>query len=233
MGEHATSLFEYCSALHQRHLKNSCQYLLKIWLTEWLSELLTLARYCRQREESDIKKKKHTNKTGRILGECWYCSIAQLCLTLCNPMNWSMPDFPVLHYLQEFAHTHVHSVDDAIQPSHPLSPPFSSCPQSFPVAGSFPMSLRFTSGDQTIGASTSASILPMNFQGWFHLWLTGMIFLQSNGLSRDFSSTPVWKHQFLVLGLLYGPTLMFVHDYWKNHSLDYEDLCWQSDVFAF
>ena len=58
---------------------------------------------------------------------CSCCSVSQLCLTLCSPMDNCMPGFPVLHYLLEFAQTHVHWVDDDIQPSHPLSPPFSSC----------------------------------------------------------------------------------------------------------
>ena len=53
-----------------------------------------------------------------------YCSVAKLCLTLCDPVDCSMPDFPVLHCLLEFAQIHVHGVSDAIQPSHPLSPPF-------------------------------------------------------------------------------------------------------------
>jgi len=57
--------------------------------------------------------------------------------------------------------------------------PFSSCLQSFPASGSFPMSQLFISGGQSIGASASASVLPMNIQDWFHLWLTGLIFLQS------------------------------------------------------
>ena len=72
--------------------------------------------------------------------------------------------------------------------------PFSSCPQSFPASGSFPVSQLFTSGGQSTEAS--ASVLPMNIQGWFHLWLIGMIFLQSKGLSRVFSNTTVQKHQF-------------------------------------
>ena len=73
---------------------------------------------------------------------------------------------------------------------------FSSCPQSFPESGSFPMSRLFASGDQSIGASASASVLPMNIQGWFPLELTGLISIQSMGLSRVFSSTTVGKHQF-------------------------------------
>ena len=74
--------------------------------------------------------------------------------------------------------------------------PFSSCLQSFPASGSFPMSWIFASGDQCIGVSASASVLPMNIQGWFLLGLTGLISLLSRGLSRVFFSTTVWKHQF-------------------------------------
>ena len=74
--------------------------------------------------------------------------------------------------------------------------PFSSCLQSFPVSGSFPVSQFFTSGGQSIGASASASVLPMNIQDWFPLGLTSLISLLFKGLSRVFSSTTVWKHQF-------------------------------------
>ena len=73
--------------------------------------------------------------------------------------------------------------------------PFSSCLQSFPGSGSFPVSQLFTSGGRNIEASASASVLPVNIQGWFHLGLTGLIFLLSKGLSRVFSNTTVWKHQ--------------------------------------
>ena len=74
--------------------------------------------------------------------------------------------------------------------------PFSTCPQFFPASGSFPMSQLFTSGGQGIGASASASILPMNTRDWFPLELSGWISLQSKGLSRVFSGTTVQKHQF-------------------------------------
>ena len=76
--------------------------------------------------------------------------------------------------------------------------PFSSCLLSFPASGSFPVSRFFPSGGQAIGASASASILPMNIQGWFSLGLTGLISLQSKGLSRVFSNTTVQKHQFFT-----------------------------------
>ena len=74
--------------------------------------------------------------------------------------------------------------------------PFSSCPQSLPASGSFPMSQLFASGGQSIGASASAPVLPMTMQDWFPLGLTGWISLQSKGLSRIFSNTTVQKHQF-------------------------------------
>ena len=73
---------------------------------------------------------------------------------------------------------------------------FSSCPQSLPASGSFPMSQLFTSGGQSIGVLVSTSVLPRNIQGWFPLGLTSMISLLSKGLSRVFSSTTVQKHQF-------------------------------------
>ena len=80
--------------------------------------------------------------------------------------------------------------------------PFSSCLQSFPASGQF-----FTSGGQSIGASASASVLPMNIQGWFSLGLTGLISLWSKGLSRVFSNTTVQKHQFFgaQLSLWFNP----------------------------
>ena len=92
--------------------------------------------------------------------------------------------------------------------------PFSSCLQSFPASGSFPMSQFFTSGGQSIGASASASVLSMNVQNWFPLGLTDLISLQSQGLSRVFSSTTVRKQSTLRL-------LISVHDYWKTYSFNY------------
>ena len=117
---------------------------------------------------------------------CCCCPVAQLCPTHCDPMDSSILGFPVLHSLPEFAQTHVQWVDDAILNHLILFTPFSSCPQSFPASVSFLMSQLFA----------SASVLPMNIQGWFPLWLTGLISLLSKGLSRVFSRTTVWKHQF-------------------------------------
>ena len=138
----------------------------------------------------------YTWNTGLIVPLVCYCSVAQSCPTPCDPVDCSKPGLPVHHHLLELAHTHVHWVHDAMQPSHPLSPPFSSCLQSFPASGSFPLSQLFASGGQSIGVSASVSVLPMNIQGWFPLGWTGLIFLQSKGLSRVFPNTTVWKHQF-------------------------------------
>ena len=98
--------------------------------------------------------------------------------------------------------------------------PFSSCFESFPASGSFPMSQLFSSGGQSIGISALVSVLPMNIQGWFLLGLIGLISLQSKGLTRVFPSTIFQKHLFFITQLLYSPTLTSVNDYWKNHSFD-------------
>ena len=131
-------------------------------------------------------------------------------------MDCSTPGFHAHHQLPELFQTHVHRIGDPIQPSHPLSSPF---PPAFNPSQnqSFPMSQFFTSCGQSIGASASASVLPMNIQDSFPLGLTGLISLQSKGLSRVFSNTTVQKHQSTVL---YGPTLTSIHAYWKSHSFD-------------
>ena len=125
-----------------------------------------------------------------------FSSVAQPCLTLCDPMNRSTPGLPIHHQLQEFTQTYVHWVGDAIQPISSSVVPFSSCPQSLPASGSFPMSQLFTCGGQSIGVSASTSVLPMNTQDWSLLGWTGWISLQSKGLSRVFSNTTVQKHQY-------------------------------------
>ena len=89
-----------------------------------------------------------------------------------TPMDGSTPGFPIHHQLPELAQSHVHRVGDAIQPSHPVIP-FCSYLQAYPASGSFPTNQFFTSGGQSIAVSASASVLPMNIQGWFPLGLTG------------------------------------------------------------
>ena len=128
-------------------------------------------------------------------------------------MDCSMPPFPLLHYLPEFAQTLVHWVDDAIQPSHPLLPTSPPVLSIFPTTGSFPVSQLFTSGCQSIGPSASASVLFKNVQGWFPLGMTCLISLLSKGLPRVFSSTInqkcQFKCQFFGSQPLYGPTFPF------------------------
>ena len=97
--------------------------------------------------------------------------------------------------------------------------PFPSRLQSFPASGSFPVSQFFASGGQSCGVSASASVLPMNIQGWFPLGWTGWISLQSKELSRVFSNTTVQDTNSLALSFLYNPTLTSIHNYWKNCSL--------------
>ena len=97
-----------------------------------------------------------------------FSSVAQSCLTLCDPMDRSTPGFPVHHQLPELAQTHVHRVGDAIQPSRPLSSPSSPALNLSQHRGLFTF---FTSGSQRIAVSAAASVLPMNIQDRFPLGL--------------------------------------------------------------
>ena len=124
---------------------------------------------------------------------CSCCSFTQLCPTLWDPMDCSMPGFPVLHHPSDLAQTHVYWVSDAIQPSCLSSPsPAFNLTQHqglFQWVGS---SHQVAKGLEL----HSALVLPMNIQDWFPLGLTGLISLRFKGLLRDFSSTTVRKHQF-------------------------------------
>ena len=140
------------------------------------------------------------------------CSVVhQSCLTLCDPMIRSTPGLPVHHQLPE-----------STQNSCPLSGwchpaisfsvvPFSSCPQSLPASGSFPVSQLFAWGGQSIGVSASASVLPMNTQDWSPCSLRD---------SQESSPTAQFKSiSSLAVSFLHSPTLTSIHDRWKNHSL--------------
>ena len=123
-----------------------------------------------------------------------YSSVTKSCATLWDTMDCSIPGFSVLYNLPEFAQTHV----PLSQWCHPTISssviPFSTYLQSCPASGSFLMSQPFTSGGQSIRASASVSVLPMNIQDWFPSGLTGLISLQSKGFSRVFSNTILQKH---------------------------------------
>ena len=106
-----------------------------------------------------------------------------------------------------------------------------SCLQSFPESGPFPVSQFFTSGGQSIGVSASASVLPMNIQDWFPLEVTDWNLLAVQGTLKS-----LYQHHSLKASVLQGSAFFMVqlsHDYWKNHSFYYTDLCWQSNVSAF
>ena len=129
------------------------------------------------------------------------------CLKSCRCLGWFTVRAPL----------HASSIS-FISPSSAI--PFSSCLQFFPASGSFPMSHFFTSGDQSIGVSTSASVLPVNTQDWSPLGWAGWITLQSKGLKsllqHHSSKASILHHSaFFIV-----QTLTSIHDYWKNHSLD-------------
>ena len=113
---------------------------------------------------------------------------------LCDPMRHTRPPFPsptprVYSNSCPLSHWCHPNISSSVVP-------FSSCLQSFPASGTFPVNQFFASGGQRIGASALASFLPMNIHCWFPLWLTALILLLPKGLSRVFSSTRVQKHQF-------------------------------------
>ena len=120
-----------------------------------------------------------------------FSSVAQSCLTLCDPMDCSMPGFPVHHQLLELAQTHVQQVSDLIL-CHPLL-----------LLPSIVPSIRVFSNESILRirwpkyySSASASVFPMNIQNWFPLGWNALISLQSKGLSSVFSNTTDQKHQF-------------------------------------
>ena len=103
-----------------------------------------------------------------------------------------------------------------------------SCLQSFPASGSFPVSWFFTSGSESIGVSASAWVLLMNIQDWFPLGFDWLDILEVQGfLKWVLSNTTVQKHHFFSSNLFYDLNLRSIHDYWKSHSFDYMDICWQ------
>ena len=140
-----------------------------------------------------------------------FSSVPQSCPTLCNPMKCSTSGFPVHHQLPKLAQIHAR-VGDAIQPSHPLSFPSPPAFSSFQhQARSFPVSRFFTSSGQPIGASASASVLPMKIQDWFLLRLVWSPC--SPGDSQESSPTPRFESiNYLVLSHFYGSTLTSLHD---------------------
>ena len=126
---------------------------------------------------------------------CYCCSVAKLYVTLCAPWTAAC-SFPCLSPSPRICSNSYSLSWWCYLTISSSATSFSFCLQSFPAWGSFPMSQLFSSGDQSIGASASTSVLPMNIQSWVPLGLTCLISLKSKGLSRAFSSTTVWKHLF-------------------------------------
>ena len=150
-----------------------------------------------------------------------FSSVAQSCPTLCNPMKCSMPGLPVHHQLLEFTQTHVHRVNDAIQPSHPLLSPSPPAPNP--------------SQHQVF---CNGSTLPMRWPEYWSFSFSinpskehpGLISFRMDGLvgspcsprdSQESSPTPQFKSiNSLALSFLHSSTLTSIHNHWKNHSLD-------------
>ena len=147
--------------------------------------------------------------------------------TLCASMDYSKPGLPVLNYFLEFALTHIHWVNDAIQPSHLLLP--SIIPSIKVFSNELALHIRWPKY-----WSFSFSISPSNeYSGLISFRMDWLDLLPVQG-TQESSSTPQFKSiSSSALSLLYGQTLKFIHDYWKNCSFDYMDLCWQSNVSAF
>ena len=149
----------------------------------------------------------HDSNYMSSLSSVQFSSLAQSCPTFCNPMDCSMPGFPVLHCLLEVAQTHVHWIWCHSTISSSVAR-FSSCLQSFSASGSFPMSWLFASGGQIIEAS--ASVLLMNIQGWFPLGLTCLITLQSKGrlmslLQHHSLNASILQHSVFFMGQFSHP----------------------------
>ena len=147
-------------------------------------------------------------------------SLAQSCPTLCDPMNCSTPGLPVHHQVPEFNQTHVHSVDDAIQPSYPLSSPSPPPLNLSKHQGLF----KWVSSLHQVAKILEFQLQHQSFQ-WIprtDLLVDGLVGSPCKLMdSQESSPTPPSKSiKSSVLSLLHSPTLTSIHDYWKNHSLD-------------
>ena len=148
-------------------------------------------------------------------------------------MNRSTPGLPVHHQLLEFTQTHVHLVGDAIQPSHTLTFPFPPAPNPFPAS--------VFSNESTLHMrwpkywSFSFSINPSKeHPGLISFRMDWLDLLAVQGTIKSSLQHHTSKASILWCSAFFNsPTLTSIHDYWKNHSLDYMDLCWQSNVSAF
>ena len=148
-----------------------------------------------------------------------FSSVTQSCLTLCDPLNRSTPGLPVHHQLPEFTQTHVHRVNDAIQPSHPLSSPSPSALNPSQHQSLF----QWVNSLHEVAKVLEFQLqhhLTMNTQDWSPSEWTGWSPCRPRD-SQESSLTPQFKSiNSSALSLLHSPTLTSIHDHWKNHSLD-------------
>ena len=173
---------------------------------------------------------------GRNWGTEWFSSVVQSRWTLLDPMDCSMPGFPVHHQLPEFTQTHIYQVDDAIQPPHPPSSP---SPPTFNLSQHQGLFKWVTSSQWVRWSkdwSFSFSISPSSeyYSGLISLRMDWLDLLAVQGTLKSLlqhhssKASILWRSAFFRV-----PTLTSIHDHWKNHSLDWMDLCWQSNVSAF
>ena len=184
---------------------------------------LKILWFCLEREAKSRQRAQGVGRhTGHHPGFC--CSVPKMCPTLCDPMDCSMPGFPVYHYLLDFAQTHVHWVGDAIQPSYPLSSP---SPPSFNPSqhqGLF----HWVSSSHQVAKVLELQLQHQSFQWIFRVdsfriywfdWLS-ISPLIDKGLSRVFSSTTVGEHQFFGSRPSLWSNFHILMWLLKNHSFD-------------
>ena len=161
------------------------------------------------------------------------CSVAKLCLTVCDSMDCSIPGFPVLPYTRSLLR--FMSVDLVMLSNHLiLCHLLLLLPSVLPSIRVFSNELGLHIRWPNFWSFSLTTVLPMNIHSWFPSRLTGLILLLSKGVSRVFSSTTIWKHQFFSAQTYFMVQLLHLyHDYWKNHSFDHTEFCWQNDAFTF
>ena len=155
------------------------------------------------------------------------CSVTKSCPTHGDPMDCSMPGSSVLHCLLNFAQIHVHwvTISSSVTPFYFLQP--------FPASGSLPISLLFTSEGQSIRASASANTPSSEISGLISFRIDWLDLLAVHGTLRSLLQHHSLKASILQHSAFFMIQLISIHDYWKNHSFDYTDFCWQGDVSTF
>ena len=180
----------------------------------------------------DYVKAVYCHPTYLTYSRVQFSSVAQLCPTLCDPMNHSMPGLPVHHQLPEFTQTHAHQVGDAIQPSHPLSS------SSLPTPN--PSQHKGFSSESTLRMrwpkywSFSFGISPPNeHPGLISFRVDWLDLLAVQGTLKSLLQQHSSKASIFWPSAFFTVQHTCLYDNWKNHSLDQMDLCWQSNVSAF